>query len=109
MTRGRGIARFFVHTVTVEPSTGQGGNGKDTFGPPVAVIGWLEESTRVIRGTDDEQVISSARFYTDAGNAALFPLNSRVTTATRSARVLLANANTSGALTLPDHLVVDLT
>lgn len=98
-----------THTVTVEPYAGQSGKGKDLFGPPVTVTGWLDESTHMIRDADGDEVVSSATFYTATANAASFPLGSRVTTATRTARVLTANTNTSGALRLPDHLAVNLT
>lgn len=102
------LADFWVHTVTVTPYLGQGTDGADLYGTPVTVQGFLEESTRLVRAEDGQEVVSSATFYCPTSNAASFPLDAKVASSTRTSRVLTVNVNDSGSLGLPDHLAVSL-
>jgi hypothetical protein len=114
--RRRGIARFWVHTATVETFKGVGSAG-DIFAPPVTLTPgngttdgcFLDDGTKLVRNKDGDEVVSTTRLFTDKGNAALFTPNSRVKLPTRTARVISANSEDSGDLGLPDHLAVALT
>ena len=105
------LAKMWVHTVTVTPYLGTNlPDGADQYGPPVTVTGFLQDATRLVQGVDGSQLVSTgAVFYTAAGNAALFPLGSRVTLPLRTAEVTDVNTNDSGTLGLPDHAVIALT
>lgn len=100
---------FYVHTVTVETYQGTNGYGEDVFAGPVAVVGFLDDSRRLVRTQTAEQVISEAQFYTRPENGTLFTPDSRVTVDGVVSRVIRTNVNTSGPLGLPDHTVVSLT
>lgn len=100
---------MYVHTVTVETYRGTNGYGEDMFAAPVTVVGFLDDSRRLVRGADAEQVISESQFYTLPENGALFTAESRVTIAGVTSRVIRTNVNTSGPLGLPDHTVVSFT
>lgn len=105
------LAEFFVHTVTVETYQGVGSLG-DVFAAPVTVAAFVEDTRRLVRDKNGEQVVSETTLYTYLTNAALFTTNSRVTVAgapARAARVIRQNANDGGPLDLPDHLAVALT
>lgn len=103
------IDDFYVHTVTVETYQGTNGYGEDTFAAPVTVVGFLDDSRRLVRGADAEQVISESQFYTRPENGALFTAESRVTADGSVSRVIRTNVNMSGNLDLPDHAVISLT
>lgn len=106
---GKGLARFWVHTVTVTPYQRVGTDGADQWGTPVAVTGWLQDDTRLQQTVDAAQLTSAgAIFLTDPANAASFPLGSEVQLPMRVAHVIAVNTNDSGPLGLPDHTVVAL-
>ena len=100
---------FYVHTVTVETYQGTNGYGEDVFTAPATVVGFLDDSRRLVRTQVSEQVISEAQFYTRPENGALFTPDSRVTVDGVASRVIRTNVNTSGNLDLPDHAVISLT
>ena len=108
MTRGKGVARFFVHTITIEPFLGTSGYGVDLFGSPQQVLGFLESARKLVRNTTGDQVISEATFYTATTNLALFPTNSRFTYTGYVTRVIKSNSNDAPGLGLPEHLAVTL-
>jgi hypothetical protein len=108
MTRGVGVARFFVHTVTVEPFTGVSGYGVDQFAAAQTISGFLEASRKLVRNQNGEEVVSEAQFYTDKANVSLFPANSRVTYPGVVTRVIRPNLNDAPGLGLPEHLAVTL-
>lgn len=103
------LDEFYVHSVLVETYLGTNGYGEDTFAPAIAVGGFLDDSRKLVRGADAEQVISESQFYTRPENGARFPAESRVTVDGVISRVIRTNTNTSGNLDLPDHAVVSLT
>lgn len=102
-----GLEDFFVHTVTVEPLTGSGGEG-DVFAAPVTMACFVEDDRRLVRGPDGREVISETTLYAPAGTTSLQP-GSRITLASRVATVIAAAVLDGGALGLPDHVVANLT
>jgi hypothetical protein len=105
------LARLMASsTVTVEPYTGTNGRGQATFGPKVEVAGYLDGARRMVRSSDGEETISSSTLYTALENAALFPLESRVTSGAIVAHVLQVNPfDTAGVIAHVEHLAVNLT
>lgn len=103
---------FYIHTVTVETYEGQGSSGP-VFAAPVNVTGFLDTVSDLARtGTVEEATSASSMFYTDPANAALFTVQTRVTSSLLDgdgkATVVKVNSLTSGALGLPDHVEVAL-
>lgn len=103
------LDEFYVHTVTVETYQGTNGYGEDLFADPVTVVGFLDDSRRLVRTKDAEQVISESQFYTRPESGPLFTASSIVTVDGVTSRVIRTNVNTSGPLDLPDHAVISLT
>ena len=106
------LAGFWVHTVTVETYTGEGSLGP-VYANPVTVTGFLDTVSDLARtGTVEEATSASSMFYTDPSNAALFTVQTRVTSSALGgdgkATVVKVNSLTSGALGLPDHVEVAL-
>ena len=109
------ISEFYVHTAIVETFTGTSGYGVDQFAAPVTLDPaagngcFIDDTRRLVRSSDGEQVISETTLYTFPSNADLFTPNSRVTINGAVSRVITKNLNDSGALGLPDHVAVTLT
>lgn len=105
--RGRGIARLFVHTVTVETRLGKNSRG-DVFAPPATVDGVLaDDSVKLVRDANGDEQVSNTQIAGPLSIAALFTPGSKVTTSTRTARVIAVNrADVAG---LPEHIVITLT
>ncbi len=104
-----GVARWFVHTITVETFTGTSGYGIDLFSAPMSVTGWFEGESKMVRTTTDEEVLSSSTVYTALANAALFPTDSRVTAPNGTvSRVIRRVIHDPGTLRLPGHVEVNL-
>lgn len=107
---GRGVTRFWVHTVTVETFQGVNGYGQDTFAAPQTVTGWLQGSTKLVRATEGDEVVSQSQFFAAVDQGPAFTPQSRVTLPDgRIARVIVANTNDAGGLRLPEHVEVQLT
>ena len=111
------MAEFYVHTATVEKFLGETGYGVDTFAPPVVLSPnnapangvFADDSRRLVRNKDGEQVVSETTLYTYPAAAPYFTPDSKVTIDGKVSRVIKTNLNTSGDLDLPDHLAVTLT
>lgn len=105
--RGRGIARFFVHTVTVETRLGKNSRG-DVFAAPVAVTGVLaDDSIKLVRDSNGDEAVSNTQIAGPLTIADKFTPGSKVTTSTRTGRVIAVNrADVDG---LPEHVVITLT
>lgn len=103
------IARWFVHTVTVETFQGSGAYG-DVFAAPVTVTGFLSGARKLVRDSTGQQVVAESSFYTSLANAALFTPDTRVTSSGAVARVITVSVNDSGGL-MPnvEHVAVALT
>lgn len=75
--------------VTIEALTGSGGMG-DVYAAPVTVQALVDESTRLVRGPDAAEVVSSATVYAPAGTVA--PPGSRVTLPGGDQRTVITTA-----------------
>ncbi len=111
--RTKGVARLFVHTVTVETFIGTSGYGVDIFNAPVVLAPpngcFVENARKVVRNKDGIEVVSNTHVYTSAANGALFTTDSRVTTSDGVVgRVNKGSVNDAPGLNLPDHTAVDL-
>ena len=103
---------FYVHTATVEPFLGTSGYGVDMFGPATVLAPpngvFADDTRKLIRNANGEQVVSESTVYTFPVNAPLFTADARVTVNGNVSRVIKTNLNDSGALGLPDHVAVSL-
>lgn len=64
------------HTVTVQPYEGTGAHGP-IYGEPRTARAAVEDSRRLVRGTDGNEVVSEATVYTKPHHS--IPAESRVT------------------------------
>lgn len=103
------LADFYEHTAAVETFLGTNGYGEDTFAAPVNVACFADDTRKLVRGKDGEQVVSESTLYTYPINGPLFTADSRVTLNGTVSRVIKTNVNDSGDLDLPDHVAVTLT
>lgn len=114
--RARGVARFYVHTATVETCTGTNGYGEDIYADQVVLEPpngcFIDDTQHLVSGATGEQVVSNTTLYTFPANASLFTPNTRVTWAssrgTVTGRVIKTNSNEAPGLNLPDHVAVTL-
>lgn len=99
-------ANLLMHPITVEAYLGDAGRGP-LYGPPVPVLCYLEQKTKVVRGPDGREVTSSTRVFCNRGPT--FTTESRVTLADgRQPKVLqVADLNTRGLVPV-DHLEISL-
>lgn len=102
------VTLFFVHTVSVETLTGQGGHGP-VYAAPVQIPCFIDDSLHLVRNAEGQEVVSSTVVYADSAVASSFAVNSRVTANGKVAHVITLNAHDSGSLGLPDHVEVHLT
>lgn len=103
-------AVLLQHVITIEPYTGQDGQGQDLYGAAVEVQCFVDAKVRRIRSaatsnaTGDE-VLSEATAY--APLATVAPPNSRVTLPDGTvSRVLQALRRDGGSLPVPSHLEI---
>lgn len=105
--RGDPLARFFIHTIRVEPYLGQDEDGADLYAPPGAVSCFVEETNRVVRAADGTEVVSTVQAYAPAGTSVA--LDSRVTTPSgRTTQVISNERHDAATLGLPDHVTLNL-
>lgn len=96
----------FQHEVTVEPFLGTSAYGP-RYGDAVAVAGFLDARTRMVRATDNTQVTSSSTVLCPLDTDA--PAQSRVTLPDgRVTTVIAALRRDGGALPVPSHLELQL-
>lgn len=110
MSRGILARLLRAHTITVEPFQGTNGKGQKTYAAPVAVQGYYDASTSMVRDKDGEEIRSGATFYTLPANAALFPLDARVTApdGTASTVIKVNSFDTGGVISRLEHVAVNL-
>jgi hypothetical protein len=101
------IPRFLLqHRATIEPYLGTSAKGPQ-YGPPVTVRCLAVDKRKLVRGADQDQVISSAQVFCRPGVVA--PVHSRVTVNGRSATVITLDNADGGFLPTPDHIQLYLT
>ena len=94
-----------THTITVEPYTGSGAYGA-TYGTPVDVECRVEDTVRLVRSADGDEVVSSTTVVCDVGT--VIPAESRVTVKGRVTTVLAVSDPSTGGRSELDHLEVAL-
>ncbi|MGI5162650.1 hypothetical protein [Microbispora sp. CA-102843] len=98
-------AFLLVHTVSVEPLTGEGPFGP-AFGDPVEVRCFVDEKRSLVRDNEGAEVVSSTTVFMPL--ATVCPVGSRVTVNDRTTTVLASSRRDGGGLPVPDHLEVNL-
>lgn len=104
------LAQWWNTPVTVERRTGTGPAG-DLYAAATTELAFLDDSNKLVRDSNGQQVISSSQVYLPASTLAI-PVGSRVTLpatsgAARRSVVLTSSLNTSG-LSTPDHVELAL-
>lgn len=95
---------FYVHTVTITPVAGEGAYGT-TYGTPVPVACFVDETTRLVRDQDGAEVVSSATIFAAPGTVAATGSTVRLPSG-RDATVITTQTHDSGPLDLPDHAAI---
>lgn len=100
---------FMVHSVRVETKSGEDswGNTNTVLSEPV--LGFLDDSSRLVRSAGGDQVVSESTFYTGKEHAPKFTPESLVHLPDRVSTVIRCKVADSGPLDLPDHIAVTLT
>ena len=108
MTNALGFT--YVHTVSVDTYLGTR-NGVPAWDTDNAVPCWVEETTDLVRDSDGNEVVSSAKVFAGLDQRARFATGSKVTLPSgRVARVLALSVFDSGPLNLGlDHIEAHLT
>ena len=99
--------RWFIHTAVVETLSGESAYG-DVFAAPATDTGYLEGTTKLVRDSTGQQVVSSSTWYTALANAPKYTPDTKVTTGGRTARVVGVSTYQT-PLGLEDHVEVYLT
>jgi hypothetical protein len=96
------------HQIVIEPYQGTTGHGDETYGPPVAVVCFLDQKVRMVRSpSTGDEVVSSSTAYAHLDTTA--PAMSRVTLPDgRVTTVHQALRRDGGSLPLPSHLEIVL-
>jgi hypothetical protein len=95
---------ILVHTVTVETYAGTGAYG-DTYAPPVEVQCFVEDSRRLVRNADGDQVISEATIYAAPADAEKLVEKTLVTLPSgRSSKVIVRKIHDDGDMGAPQHV-----
>jgi hypothetical protein len=102
-------ARYLVHTVAVQPYTGD-----TAYGPTHATTrdhrAFVDEERKLVRSSYGSEVVSEAALYLRRAAAPDFPLNTLVTLPSgRVATVLAVSDRSDGGQGSWQHLQVDLT
>lgn len=101
------IPRFMLqHKAIVEPYEGETGAGP-AYGLPVTVRCFALDKRQMIRGANQDQVVSQTQLYCRPGTA--IPVHSRVTVNGKQATVITWNSNEAGHWPTPNHILVYLT
>lgn len=101
------IPRFMLqHTATVEAYLGETGAGPQ-YAEPVTVRCFALDKRKLIRGANQDQVISETQLY--CRPSVKIPPHSRVTVNGKQSTVIDYNQNDAGFWPTPDHTLVYLT
>lgn len=104
------LASWWRHEVSVARYTGVGAYG-DQFATPVPYTGTVEDSRRLVRGPDGEQLTSSTtvRLPIDTPDIPLGSIVFLPAFGGRAATVLAVSRHHGGGQPTPDHLELALT
>lgn len=101
------IPRFLLqHRATVEAYLGETGTGP-AYAQPVTVRCFAIDKRKLVRGANQDQVISETQLYCRPGVS--IPPHSRVTVNGKQSTVIDYNNNDAGYLPTPDNVLVYLT
>lgn len=101
------IPRFLLqHTALIEEYLGESGVGPQ-YAEPVTVRCFLVDKRTLVRGTNQDTVISSQQIF--CRRSVAVPPKSRVTTKGRQATVITYSDADGGRFPTPDHIQVFLT
>ena len=104
------LAAWWQHQVVVERYTGSAAYG-DTYAAPVTITGLVDDSRKLVRTQQGDEVVSSATVYFPASTADI-PLGSRVTLpatfGSLEGSVIESKRHDAGTQPTPDHLEVAL-
>jgi hypothetical protein len=102
------IPRFLLqHKALVESYLGESGTGPQ-YATPVTIRCFVLDKRSVVRGANQDQVISSSQLFCRP-TAAPLPPKSRVTINGKAATVITYNNADGGRWPTPDHIQVFLT
>lgn len=101
------IPRFLLqHTAVVEAYLGTAAAGPQ-YAAPVSVKCLAVGKRRLVRGADQDQVISETQIF--CRPSVVIPIHSRVTVNGKQATVITVNNNDGGHFPTPDHIQAFLT
>lgn len=99
------LAQFWVHDVVVERAKASGSR-VTTHDDPVTERGFVNDGTKLVRGADGKEIVSSAQVAFPS-SVARIPVDSKVTLPAgfggRTSRVVVSAVGDGGGLPTPDH------
>lgn len=105
------LAQFWRHPVTVTRRTGTDAYGRPSYSPPTTERAWIDDTRRVVRGPDGDEVISETTVYLPIDTDPV-PLHSTITLPpvfeSRTTTVLAVSRHDGAGLPTPDHLELAL-
>ncbi len=101
------LDRWWVHTVTVQRHTGVGPEG-DSYEPPATVTGYVDDETRLVAGSNGEQLTAASTLLAPAGTTPIPPRSLVTLPSGRPARVLTWAELGGPGLPLPAHVEATL-
>lgn len=91
---------FYIHSVIIERKQGI----YDTYGTPVTISCFVDETTRLVRAANGSETVSSTTITAHTDLATVLASGARVTLPSGdTTNILTTSVHTSGALDLPDH------
>ena len=101
---------FLVHSVTVEPLTGETGLGSSYAAPVVYGTVYVDEKRKLVRAQDASQILSEATIFDfDTTHLDGYAPGSKVLLPSGRTAEVIATALLSSLPDLPTHLEVSLT
>jgi hypothetical protein len=104
------LADWWQHTVTVKRLAGSNAYG-NTYADGVDLLGFVDDSNRLVVNASGEQVVSSARVFLPAGTDPV-PLDSEVTLQApflgRTTKVIAVSVHDAGSQDVPAHVEIAL-
>lgn len=101
------LAAWWRHRVTVTPHDGTDAYGTDVFGEPFDLLAWVDDTRRVVVGSDGSDQVSETTVYAPitspdvpGGSTLTLPpvFGDRVVT------VLAVSRHDGGGMATPDHV-----